>query len=61
MSFIFNTKSYFLIIHNNKLDITFKSHLFNAILICLDLLSTTKPKTIWINISIWATAYLPLP
>ena len=32
---ILNTESYFLIIHKNKLDKTFKSHLFNEFLIFL--------------------------
>ena len=44
---IFNTDSYFLIIHKNKLDKTFKSHLFNEFLIFLVLLSATKPGTIF--------------
>ena len=39
---ILNTESYFLIIHKNKLDKTFKSHLFNEFLIFLVLLSATK-------------------
>ena len=47
MLLIFNTESYFLIIHNKKLDKTFKSHLFNAFLIFLVLLSATKPGTIF--------------
>ena len=38
----FKTGSYFLIIHNNKLKIAFKPHLFNAFLICLALLYGTK-------------------
>ena len=46
---ILNTESYFLIIHNNKLDKTFKSHLFNKFLIFLVLLSATKPGTIFQN------------
>ena len=46
---IFNTESYFLIIHNNKLDKIFKSHLFNKFLIFLVLLSATKPGTIFRN------------
>ena len=37
MLFIFNTETYFLIIHYNKQKITFKSYLFNAFLICLAL------------------------
>ena len=46
---IFNTESYFLIIHSNKLDKIFKSHLFNKFLIFLVLLSATKPGTIFQN------------
>ena len=49
MLLLYNTESYFLIIHNNKLDKTFKSHLFNAFLIFLVLLSATKPRTIFQN------------
>ena len=49
MSFIFNTETYFLIIHYNKLDKIFKSHFFNAFLIFLVLLSATKPGTIFQN------------
>ena len=33
MLFIFKTGTYFLIIHYNKLELTFKSYLFNAFLI----------------------------
>ena len=47
MLLIFNTESYFLIIHNKNLAKTFKSHLFNAFLIFLVLLSATKPGTIF--------------
>ena len=47
MLLIFNTESYFLIIHNKKLDKTFKSYLFNEFLIFLVLLSATKPGTIF--------------
>ena len=42
MLLIFNIESYFLIIHNKKLAKTFKSHLFNAFLIFLVLLSATN-------------------
>ena len=49
MLLIFNTESYFLIIHNKNLDKTFKSYLFNAFLIFLVLLSATKPGTIFQN------------
>ena len=38
MLFIFKTGCYFIIIHNNKLEITLRSYLFNAFLICLALL-----------------------
>ena len=49
MLFPFNTGSYFLIIHNKKMKITFESHLFSAFLICLALLYGTKSKTIFQN------------
>ena len=49
MAFIFKTGYYFIIIHNNKLEITFRSYLFNAFLICLALLHDTKSKTIFQN------------
>ena len=49
MLLIFNTESYFLIIHNKNLDKTFKSYLFNAFLIFLVLLSATKTGTIFQN------------
>ena len=38
-----------LIIHNDKLYITFKSYLLNAFPICLASLCGTKPKTIFQN------------
>ena len=47
MLFIFKTRCYFIIIHTNKLEITLRSYLFNAFLICLALLYGTKPKTIF--------------
>ena len=49
MLFIFKTGYYFIIIHNDKLEITFRSCLFNALLICLALLHETKSKTIFQN------------
>ena len=49
MLFPFNTGSYFLIIRNKKMEITFESHLFSAFLICLALLYGTKSKTIFQN------------
>ena len=47
MLFILKTRCYFIIIHTNKLEITLRSYLFNAFLICLALLYGRKPKTIF--------------
>ena len=47
MLFPFKTGSYFLIILNKEMEITFESHLFSAFLICLALLYGTKSKTIF--------------
>ena len=49
MLFIFNTETYFLIIHYNKLKITVKSYLLNAFLICLALYYGIKRKTTFQN------------
>ena len=46
MLFIFKTGTYFLIIHYNKLELTFKSYLLNAFLIFLAQLHRRKPETI---------------
>ena len=43
MFFIFQTGCYFIIIHNNKLETTFRSYLFNAFQIRLALLYGIKP------------------